>query len=62
MQITEHKKKDIIIVGKKANKFKPNILYFADSLGSMDDKKVSEIIKNFRTYWNGEIGSMPMII
>ena len=56
MQITEHKKKDIIIVGKKANKFKPNILYFADSLGSMDDKKVSEIIKNFRTYWNGEIG------
>ena len=22
----------------------------------MDDKKVSEIIKNFRTYWNGEIG------
>ena len=33
MQISEHSDKNIIDVGKKASKTKPDILYFADSLG-----------------------------
>ena len=39
MQISEHSDKNIIDVGKKASKTKPDILYFADSLGSMNEKK-----------------------
>ena len=56
MQITEHAKKNIVYVGKKASKCNPDILYFADSLGSMNFRKVSEVIKNLRIFWKGDIG------
>ena len=46
MQISEHSDKNIIDVGKKASKTKPDILYFADSLGSMNEKKILDVIKN----------------
>ena len=38
MQISEHSAKNIVDVGKKASNAKPDILYFADSLGSMNEK------------------------
>ena len=56
MQISEHSAKNIVDVGKKASKTKPDILYFADSLGSMNEKKILDVIKNLRTYWSGDLG------
>ncbi len=56
MQISEHSDKNIIDVGKKASKTKPDILYFADSLGSMNEKKILDVIKNLRSYWSGDLG------
>jgi 4-hydroxy 2-oxovalerate aldolase len=56
MQISEHSKKKVIEIGKKAEKYKPDILYFADSLGSMDENKIKEVLDNLRVYWKGEIG------
>ena len=56
MQISEQSEKNIIEVGKKAEKSKPDILYFADSLGSMNEKKILEVIKNLKTNWSGELG------
>lgn len=56
MQISEHSKKKIIKIGEKAVKYKPDVLYFADSLGSMDEKKISEVISCLRVHWKGQIG------
>ena len=56
MQISEQSEKNIIRVGKKALHSKPDILYFADSLGSMTEKKISGVIKNLRVYWSGDLG------
>ena len=56
MQISEQSEKDIIEVGRKASKSKPDILYFADSLGSMNEKRILDVIKYLRTYWSGELG------
>jgi len=56
MQISEQTEKEIKMVAKFANKFKPHMLYFADSLGGMDEKKIFDVIRNLRTYWKGELG------
>ena len=36
--------------------FKPEVLYFADSLGNLDSTGVERIIKIIKKAWNGEIG------
>ena len=56
MQISQQTKQDIIEVGKKSEKFKPDVLYFADSLGGMNSKKISDVLTDLRLYWTGEIG------
>jgi 4-hydroxy 2-oxovalerate aldolase len=56
MQISEQSEKNIVEVGKKAAKSKPDILYFADSLGSMNEKKIFEVIKSLKTFWSGALG------
>ena len=56
MQISEQSEKSIVEVAKKASKSKPDILYFADSLGSMNEKKISDVIKSLRTHWSGDLG------
>ena len=39
MQISEQNENEIINVAKLAEKSKPNVLYFADSLGGMEEEK-----------------------
>ena len=56
MQITEQSEKNIIIAVKKIKQAKPNVLYFADSLGAMNSEDVSKCIKYIRSQWSGEIG------
>lgn len=39
------------------NSYTPvDVLYFADSMGNMDQEKVVHIIQIFQKHWNGEIG------
>lgn len=56
MQITEQSEKNIIAAVKKIKEAQPNVLYFADSLGAMNEEDVSKTIKFIRTQWSGEIG------
>ena len=56
MQIPELSFREIknsVLLIKKAN---ADILYFADSLGSLDGIKTNKIIKNIRLFWKGPMG------
>ena len=56
MQIPELSFKEIkksVLLIKKTN---ADILYFADSLGSLDSNKTTKIIKNIRLFWKGPMG------
>ena len=39
-----------------SQKYRIDILYFADSTGSLNSKKTTKITKLFRKYWNGNLG------
>ena len=56
MQIPELTFNDIKKSVLKIKKTKPNILYFADSLGSLNAKKTQHIIKKIRLFWKGSMG------
>ena len=56
MQITKQSKQDIISVAKNVKSCKPDILYFADSLGGMSSSDVTNLIKTLRTHWKGQLG------
>ena len=48
MQISEQSKENIIFAAKKAQETKPDILYFADSLGSMKALRYNKHYKTFQ--------------
>lgn len=56
MQISERSSAEIKNVGKYAAINKINVLYFADSLGSLKNEEISNIIKLLKVNWNGELG------
>ena len=56
MQITEQSEDKIINASKKIKDAKPDVLYFADSLGAMGTSEVSKYVRNLRTHWKGELG------
>ncbi len=56
MQITDRKKNEIIEFSKLAEKSKPEVIYFADSMGSMKPKDILSIIKSLKKNWKGNIG------
>ena len=56
MQISDCSKEEISRFAKIANSHPIDVLYFADSMGSLDQKKLNEIIKAFRSGWNGALG------
>lgn len=56
MQIAQLTKHEVVNISKLSNKNKPDILYFADSLGSMLPDDIIKIIKELRTFWFGDIG------
>jgi len=56
MQISECSEKEILDAGKLAEKVKIDILYFADSLGSMDNSYIKNIVKILKKNWRGDIG------
>ena len=56
MQITEQNEKNIIEASRKINQAKPDILYFADSLGAMNTEDVFKYVNLLRSNWKGELG------
>ena len=56
MQITEQSRENIMSVAKKSQEAKPDILYFADSLGGMQSSDISKFIEYFRLHWKGALG------
>ena len=56
MQISDRSTSEIQTAVKLINQLKPNVLYFADSLGSMNKLKTKKIINIIKSGWKGEIG------
>jgi 4-hydroxy 2-oxovalerate aldolase len=56
MQISERKDEEIKQVANLASKFPIDVLYFADSLGSMSPARTSQIINLLKSKWRGELG------
>ena len=56
MQITERSNKEILDAGKLAREAKINILYFADSLGSMNNKHIENVVQTLNKNWKGDLG------
>ena len=56
MQISEQSDKKILEISKKLAQTNLDILYFADSLGSMKINDIDKIIKGIKTFWKGNIG------
>jgi 4-hydroxy 2-oxovalerate aldolase len=56
MQISEEKDDRIINVVKKIKKFNPEVIYFADSVGSLNPEKTIKIVKLINSVWKGDIG------
>ncbi len=56
MQISESSSEEIEKMAYLADKHSIDVLYFADSLGSMSPQNISEIINNLRSHWKGPLG------
>jgi 4-hydroxy 2-oxovalerate aldolase len=56
MQIADRTAEEIRNVAKLISNYPLDVLYFADSLGSLNPDQTAEIIKLLRTYWRGDIG------
>ena len=56
MQIADRTKTEIISLASTATKWPLDVLYFADSMGGMDQRKTKEVIDSIREGWTGPIG------
>lgn len=56
MQISDIGLSEIQSLAKKAAEYPIDVLYFADSLGSLSPKKVKTISKTFQDSWRGPLG------
>lgn len=56
MQVTERSEDEVKKIATEASLYPLDVLYFADSLGSMKPEDVIKVIKWIRSGWDGEIG------
>lgn len=56
MQIADRSPEEIEALAREARKFPLDVLYFADSMGSMTPAETLQVLKAFRTYWFGPMG------
>lgn len=56
MQISEYSEKEIIKFTSALKKQKPDIIYFADSLGSVRNNHVKKIVLLIKKHWDKDIG------
>ena len=62
MQISERSKDEILFAAKKIKELNVNVLYFADSLGSLTPVKIKKIILLFKKDGKGPLVFIHMII
>lgn len=56
MQIAERTEDEILHIARLVSDYPLDILYFADSMGSLKPKQTSEIIHTLQRNWRGQIG------
>ena len=56
MQIADRTNEEIENIGKISSQYPIDILYFADSMGSLDTSRILEIISLLRKNWAGSLG------
>ena len=56
MQVADRSLEDITDLAVKASAYPVDILYFADSMGSLTPQLVSQIVKAFQKGWSGDLG------
>lgn len=56
MQIADRSVEEIRCLAYMANEYPIDVLYFADSLGSLNPEKTSRIIQTMRECWKGPLG------
>jgi len=56
MQVADRSTAEISALARKAADYPLDVLYFADSMGSMSPEKTQEIVQAFRSGWPGELG------
>ncbi len=56
MQVADCDVVEITRLAEKANHYPIDVLYFADSMGSMSPKDVTETVQAFQSVWRGELG------
>ena len=56
MQIAERSDKEIEYLGKICSNYPIDVLYFADSMGSLKANKIKKIILLLKKFWHGELG------
>ena len=56
MQIADCDVSEIGKIANKANQYPIDVLYFADSMGSMVPEHTSQIIQAFKSVWQGDLG------
>ncbi|WP_353959015.1 aldolase [Reinekea marina] len=56
MQIAECQESEVEFLAKEATGYPIDVLYFADSMGSMKPGKISEVVSWLRREWSGALG------
>lgn len=56
MQVADRTKEQVVAVAREAAQYPVDVLYFADSMGSMDPERCAEIIGWLREGWDGPLG------
>lgn len=56
MQVADRTLDDIAALAKEASAYPIDVLYFADSMGSLDPKQTCEIVNAIRREWKGQLG------
>lgn len=56
MQVADRSLDEITELALKASRYPVDVLYFADSMGSLNPKQVVQIIQAVRNGWKGELG------
>lgn len=56
MQVAERKLSEITALGLIASDYPIDVLYFADSMGSLNPSQVDKIVKAFQKGWGGALG------
>ncbi|MFJ4055418.1 aldolase catalytic domain-containing protein [Pseudomonas sp. NPDC089743] len=56
MQVADRPLDELSRLARAASQFPIDVLYFADSMGSMNPTKIHEVVKAFKVGWGGQLG------